>query len=255
MHHVRFLYGKYPGRLGVQGGMHTIPAYSIVATSGDAVVCSTTAEMELHVVDFRSADFQRLYPEIADLLDETLHLRFFPEPARIIETSAGVLDTLALLAQAAPHTLLRFLYAYCLALDRCYFSALMRYAMSGDTAFVEFIEANCLKQWSVERLAQEFDMPVRKFNMLFQEKYGMTAKRWLLETRLFRARDLLLSTSMRVLDIALECGFSNHAHFTDSFRKRFLCNPTQLRLREAMRLAGADSSDSAGSGPAAQPRW
>jgi AraC family transcriptional regulator, exoenzyme S synthesis regulatory protein ExsA len=242
MQPVRFLYGRYPGRLLVRGAVHAIPAYSVVATLGDAIVCDAGADTDLRVVDFRSADFQRLYPEMVDLLGENLPVRFAPDPVRIVSTSPGVADTLALLAHAAPHTFLRFLYAYCLALDRGYFSALVRYAMAGDAAFVEFIEANCLQQWSVERFAQEFDMPVRKFNVLFQEKYGMSAKRWLLEKRLSHAREMLLSTSLRVLDIALECGFANHAHFTDCFRKRFLCNPTQLRLGEASRLVSIKSA-------------
>jgi AraC-like DNA-binding protein len=237
MQPVRFLYGRYPGRLLVRGVVHEIPAYSVVATLGDAIVCDAGADTDLLVVDFRSADFQRLYPEIVDLLDERPRGRFMPEPVRIVATSPGVTDTLVLLTHAASHTFLRFLYAYCLALDRSYFSALVRYAMSGDAAFVDFVEANCLRQWSVERFAKEFDMPVRKFNLLFQEKYGMPAKRWLLEKRLSHARAMLLSTSLRVLDIALECGFSNHAHFTDCFRKRFSCNPTQLRMREAGRPA------------------
>ncbi|HTI18327.1 MAG TPA: AraC family transcriptional regulator [Trinickia sp.] len=249
MQNVRFLYGKEPGRVLVRGTLHAIPACSIVATSGEAVAfgaCGLSGETHLHTIDFCSADFQRLHPEIVDLLAETPHLRFVPEPVRIVETSGGVLDTLSLLAAAAPHTLLRFLYAYCLALDRGYFSALVRYAIAGDADLFAFIDANCLQQWSVERFAREFDMPVRKFNVLFHEKYGMPAKRWLLETRLSRAREMLLSTSMRVLDIALECGFSNHAHFTDSFRKRFLCNPTQIRLQatrtiERNRLAPAES--------------
>jgi AraC-like DNA-binding protein len=242
MQPVRFLYGRYPGRLLVRGAVHAIPAYSVVATLGDAIVCDAGADTDLRVIDFRSADFQRLYPEIVDLLDERPHGRFAPEPVRIVATSSGVTDTLVLLTHAAPHTFLRFLYAYCLALDRGYFSALVRYAMSGDAAFVEFVEENCLQQWSVERFANEFGMPVRKFNVLFQEKYGMSAKRWLLEKRLSHAREMLLSTSMRVLDIALECGFSNHAHFTDCFRKRFASNPTQLRMREGNRLAATQSA-------------
>ncbi|MGF6401517.1 AraC-like DNA-binding protein [Pseudomonas frederiksbergensis] len=37
--------------------------------------------------------------------------------------------------------------------------------------------------------------------------------------------------SIRVLEIALEYGFSNHGHFNESIRKRYICNPSQCRLR------------------------
>lgn len=236
MQKVQFFYGRQSGRVLVRGAAHVIPAHSIAAACGDASICEMSAANELQEIHVGSADFQRLYPDIADLLDKTIPVRFVPEPLRIVATSPGVVDTLALLADAAPRMLLRFAYAYCLALDRTYFSALARHAMAGDVALIEFIEANCLKQWSVERYAHEFDMPVRKFDLLFREKYGMSAKRWLVEKRLAHACEMLQSTSMRVLDIALECGFSNHAHFTDSFRKRFHCNPTQFRMAETRKL-------------------
>lgn len=240
MQPVRFLYGKDPCRVLVRDAEYRMPAHGIAVTRGDAIVQAERCGDPAYVNDFRSADFQRLHPEIVDLLDESHELRFVPAPVRIVTASEGVIATLVLLTHAAPDKLLRFLYSYCLALDRRYFSALARYSMAGDAEFVEFIEANCLNQWSVERFAREFDMPLRKFNLLFQHKYGVSAKRWLLEKRLSHARDMLLTTSNRVLDIALECGFSNHAHFTDSFRKRYLCNPTQLRLREARRRTSED---------------
>ncbi len=236
MQKVHFFYGRESGHVLVRGAAHSIPAHAIAVACGEASLHEMDAAKELHQIGAGATDFLRLYPDIADLLDKTIPPRFVPEPMRIVAASAGVLETLTLLAGAAPLMLLRFLYAYCLALDRAYFSALARYAIAGDVALIQFIEENCLKQWSVERYAHEFDMPVRKFDLLFREKYGMSAKRWLLEKRLAHAREMLQSTSMRVLDIALECGFSNHAHFTDSFRKRFRCNPTQFRASEAKKL-------------------
>jgi AraC-like DNA-binding protein len=243
MQKVHFFYGRQPGRVLVRGAVHVIPGHSIAVACGDASICRMDTRKALHEINVSSADFQQLYPDIADLLDKSIPLRFMPEPLRIVATSPGVVETLALLANAAPQMLLRFVYAYCLALDRAYFSALARYAMAGDAALIEFIEANCLKQWSVERYAREFNMPVRKFDMLFREKYGVSAKRWLLEKRLTHACEMLQSTSMRVLDIALECGFSNHAHFTDSFRKRFHCNPTQFRVTETRKHQLAQSAN------------
>ncbi|MEX3956752.1 helix-turn-helix transcriptional regulator [Trinickia sp. EG282A] len=242
MQKVHFLYGRQSGHVLVRGAAHAIAAHSIAVACGDAAICGTDAANELHEINVGSVDFQRLYPDIADLLDTTIPLRFVPEPVRIVAASPGVVETLMLLADAAPQMLLRFVYAYCLALDRAYFSALARYAMAGDVALIEFIEANYLKQWSVERYAHEFGMPSRKFDMLFREKYGMSPKRWLLEKRLTHAREMLQSTSMRVLDIALECGFANHAHFTDSFRKRFHCNPTQFRMSETRKLGLAQGA-------------
>ncbi len=233
MQPVRFLFGHYQGQVHTQGKIHSLPNQCIVATHTDAVLCDAGAGTDIQHIDFHPADFQSLFTEIADLLDDTPHGTFWRQPVRTVNAQPEVIDMLELLRHASPISFLRFLYVYCLGVDRRYFSGLLRHAMSGDMQFVKFIESNFLNQWTIARLAEEFDMPLRKFNILFLEKYGMPAKRWIMERRLSHSSTLLLTTSMRVLDIALECGFSNHAHFTDSFRKRFLCNPTQFRLRAA----------------------
>ncbi|WP_373417872.1 helix-turn-helix transcriptional regulator [Vibrio parahaemolyticus] len=52
-----------------------------------------------------------------------------------------------------------------------------------------------------------------------------------MERRIKHAKKLLSTTSMRVIDIAIECGFSSHAHFTDRFRRYINCSPKQFRNR------------------------
>lgn len=230
MQTMRFLIGKQGGQVKVRGQTHTFSPHSLVVTSSDAVVCHGDMHGDVQCFDFSAADLHNLYPEVIDLLDTTPQELFWREPVRSIKAEKEVLVVIEGLADAHM-ALLRFTYVYCLGIDRRYFSELLRHVMTGDNSFLDFVERNYLNQWSVARFAEEFNMPLRKFSNLFQQKYGTSAKQWLLERRLMRARDLLLSTSMRVLDIALECGFSNHGHFTDSFRKRFFLNPTQFRLQ------------------------
>ncbi|KAA5839269.1 helix-turn-helix transcriptional regulator [Pseudomonas chlororaphis] len=239
MRAVRLLFGKYGGKVHVDGTVQLIPPNSVVVASSEAAPCSTNSDLQYF--DFYPADFKHLYADVVDLLGVTHGTLFWRAPIRMVKAQDDVIGVLELLAKGTPDTLLRFAYIYCLGVDRRYFSALLQHIMTGDEPFYEFIETHALNQWSVARYALEFNMPLRKFNLLFQEKYGLSAKRWLLERRLTRARELLLSTPMRVLDIALECGFSNHGHFTESFRKRYLCNPTQYRLRAQATLTPAIS--------------
>lgn len=228
---VRFIVSRHGGQLRLQGRIHAYPAGCLAVTGNDAIVNPDASGREVPYFDLQTSDFQALYPEVMDLLDDVPIVRFVRDPVRIVGADPEVLGVILSLSRTARAMLLRFSYVYCLGVDRHYFSALLRHNRSGDQAFSDFIRANYLNPWSVERFAKAFDMPLRKFNLLFQDAYGMTAKRWLLEQRLQHARGLLLSTPMRVLDIALECGFANHAHFTDSFRRRFLCNPRQFRLQ------------------------
>ncbi|QLL13457.1 helix-turn-helix domain-containing protein [Pseudomonas chlororaphis] len=226
MRTIRILLGKQGGTLKVNGEMHPFPDCSLLIASDS--VCPQKGG--LPYFDFYESDFQDLYTELIDLIGDNPARTFVPQELRIINADEDVMRVMELLARGSRSMLLRFAYVYCLGSDHAYFSAFLRFLMCSDRSFIEFIETNKLMPWSVARFADEFGLPLRKFNMLFQEKFGISAKRWLMERRLQHARSLLLSSQMRILDIALECGFANHAHFTDSFRKRFLINPTAARL-------------------------
>lgn len=226
MRTVRILVGKRGGVLKVNGEKYPFPDYSLLITSDS--VCPQ--KCGLPYFDFHESDFQEIYTELIDLIGDKPIRNFAPQALRIVSADEDMMRVMELLARGSRSMLLRFAYVYCLGTDYVYFSALLRLRMSGDRSFIEFIESNKLMPWSVSRFADEFGLPLRKFNVLFEEKFGVSAKRWLLERRLQHARSLLLSTQMRILDIALECGFINHAHFTDTFRKRFLINPTEARL-------------------------
>ena len=53
-----------------------------------------------------------------------------------------------------------------------------------------------------------------------------------IDARRFRtATTLLTSTDVNVLDVALECGYSDHAPFTRAFRRWSGCSPTEFRRR------------------------
>lgn len=226
MRTVRILVGKQGGVIKVNGQKYAFSDCSLLITS-DCVYPQTCG---LPCFDFHEWDFKDIYTELIDLIgDKPIH-GFTPQDVRIVNTDQDMMRVMELLERGPRGMLLRFIYVYCLGTDYAYFSSLLRRFMSGDHSFMEFIEANKLMPWSVARFADEFGLPLRKFNMLFQEKFGVSAKRWLMERRLLHARSLLLSTQMRILDIALECGFASHAHFTDTFRKRFLTNPTDTRL-------------------------
>jgi AraC family transcriptional regulator, exoenzyme S synthesis regulatory protein ExsA len=227
---VRFMFGRLSGQITTRGKIHAVPGDCIAVTSDDAALCDAGASTDIQSVDFYAADFRNLYTEIEALIEPARQMSFWREPIRVLRAAPEVLGILELLAPVSRPALLSFLYVYCLGADRAYFSRLLHAAMAGDLEFVDFVNTHALNPWSVARFADEVGLPLRKFNVLFVEKYGTSAKRWLLERRLAHAQHLLVSTSMRVIDIAIECGFSSHAHFTDSFRRRFMCNPTQYRL-------------------------
>lgn len=85
---------------------------------------------------------------------------------------------------------------------------------------------------NIERLAQEAGLSRFYFTSAFRRASGCTPHQYLLGRRLARARKLLRQTSASVTDIALECGFSSHAHLTATFSRRVGMAPSVYRTHQ-----------------------
>lgn len=91
------------------------------------------------------------------------------------------------------------------------------------------MEANIEEPLSPARLATEAGMSPRQLERLFARYLGRTPKRYYMETRLERARNLLSQTEMGVMEIALACGFSSTAHFSKCYRATYGSTPHRAR--------------------------
>ena len=68
-------------------------------------------------------------------------------------------------------------------------------------------------------------------------------------TRIYKACDLLASTNLLVIDVAVEVGYSNVKTFNMNFFKFKQMTPSEFRSR--ITIQSADGSESAGKMPAA----
>lgn len=81
----------------------------------------------------------------------------------------------------------------------------------------------------LSRIAREVGLSRRQVERLFRQFLATTPSRYYLDLRLARARQLIESTDMRVVDIAIACGFLSVSHFTGRFKKRFGASPSKMR--------------------------
>jgi AraC family transcriptional regulator len=65
----------------------------------------------------------------------------------------------------------------------------------------------------------------------FRNLLGCTFREYLALIRLRRATDLLKRSSTDITEIALMCGFSDHAHFTRTFKRATGLTPTGYRIQ------------------------
>ena len=68
---------------------------------------------------------------------------------------------------------------------------------------------------------------------------GVTHEALVGRARFATAATLLEETDTKILDIALDLGYSDHAHFTRAFRRWAGCSPQQFRRRRRMPVTGA----------------
>ncbi|CUI31943.1 Carnitine catabolism transcriptional activator [Cognatishimia activa] len=80
-----------------------------------------------------------------------------------------------------------------------------------------------------EYFAQVAQISVRQLERLFKEHLELSPKRFFLNLRLEHARDLLLSTNLNVLDVAICSGFGSKTNFSKKFRERFGISAMKLR--------------------------
>ncbi|HEY3591042.1 MAG TPA: AraC family transcriptional regulator [Buttiauxella sp.] len=162
---------------------------------------------------------------------------------RILDFPVSAQEMLTFCLHSDRWQVMHYLIQYCLSRDWCYFSSMFFSILNEGGGIIGFMKEFAYNPWPVERYAAMLGISLRKFNLLFKTRFGLSPKNWLIETRLMRARYLLNFSSMPVADVAEHCGFSNHAYFSGSFRKRFACSPSQWRNKNLLNLTQPESQE------------
>lgn len=228
MSEIQIILFRQKGEINCQGDTLSIGSDQLVVTTEDAHVSMAGRNNWLNLFCY-PGELHALYHEVVDLLgpnDESKPFKLIPikvipvfsELSRVIEQLHGNRTLL-----------MKFIFIYCLGMDNGYFSGLLRYFLNHNNKLLSYLETHFMQPWPVIRFAEDLGIEVRKLNFLFYKNYGVSAKQWLLERRLIYAREQLISTEKKVTDIALDSGFSNHSHFSESFKKRYQCSPSVMR--------------------------
>ena len=91
------------------------------------------------------------------------------------------------------------------------------------------MEQNIEKPLSLDEIATATQLSRRQIERLFKRHLNCVPKRYYLQMRLRRARELLLQTSMPIIDITAACGFQSPPHFSRCYRAQFGCPPSAER--------------------------
>ncbi|MEM1321496.1 MAG: AraC family transcriptional regulator [Bacteroidota bacterium] len=101
---------------------------------------------------------------------------------------------------------------------------------SGEQDFKAVIEANIFNNLSLDELAALTNLSLSSFKREFSKQYNCPPAKYIKQRKLGQAAKLLKATSLRITDIAFDCGFSDLAHFSKSFQKAYGLAPSDYRL-------------------------
>lgn len=94
---------------------------------------------------------------------------------------------------------------------------------------IQMMEANIEDPISPARLAVDVGMSTRQLERLFRRYLNRSPKRYYMELRLQKARNLLMQTDMSVINVALACGFASPSHFSKCYRAHYATTPYRER--------------------------
>ncbi|MFN3209601.1 MAG: GlxA family transcriptional regulator [Roseovarius sp.] len=102
---------------------------------------------------------------------------------------------------------------------------------------IQMMESNIEEPISPAILAKEVAMSTRQLERLFRRYLNRSPKRYYMELRLQKARNLLMQTDMTVINVALACGFASPSHFSKCYRSHYNTTPYRERGSQAARLS------------------
>ena len=105
------------------------------------------------------------------------------------------------------------------------------------SAVIQMMESNIEEPISPSILAKDVGMSTRQLERLFRRYLNRSPKRYYMELRLQKARNLLMQTDMSVINVALACGFASPSHFSKCYRAQYNTTPYRERGAQAARLS------------------
>lgn len=102
------------------------------------------------------------------------------------------------------------------------------FAEPGKVNLVEFMEANYMFNISLATFSYLTGRSLTTFKRDFKKAFQLTPQRWLTQKRLALAHYQLTEKRRKPVDLYLEVGFENLAHFSYAFKKHFGYSPSAL---------------------------
>ena len=100
---------------------------------------------------------------------------------------------------------------------------------------INLMESNIETPLSLRVVAKQCNLSLRQMERLFLKYRKQTPSQFYLSVRLAHARQLLLNTNRRIIDISIATGFPSQSYFAACYRKHFGSSPRNYRSQAGNR--------------------
>ncbi len=96
-------------------------------------------------------------------------------------------------------------------------------------ACADYLMSHCTEKIKINELCGQYGLSKYHFIRTFTHVMGDSPYSFLMKARMSKARMLLTYEDAPVSQVSEACGFSNTNHFSDVFRQKIGCSPTEYR--------------------------
>jgi len=96
---------------------------------------------------------------------------------------------------------------------------------------IKYVKSHLRNSPSLEETAASINISASYLSKIFSNHLHTSYSAFLLNEKIIYARRLLIDSKLSMTDIAVECGFSSNAYFSDCFKKSAGMSPLQFRKK------------------------
>ena len=94
---------------------------------------------------------------------------------------------------------------------------------------IRIIEENIEMPLTSPEIADRLGISTRQLERMFERYMNTSPKRYIMDLRLHRARNLIVQSDQAITEIAMACGFTSTSHFSKVYRDHFGNTPVSQR--------------------------
>ena len=96
---------------------------------------------------------------------------------------------------------------------------------------ISFVDQNYMHDIGIGQIAEQLHLTPNYLSTLFHKKTGSTFMKYLTQTRMLRAKELLADPNQQVQQVAEQVGYASPRYFTKLFTEFAGCYPSEYRDR------------------------